>query len=145
MAVIYPWEEKDWCQCIPALTKPEELPGMLSNLQIYANKVYIHKDGGTCHPHIFFGFLEPPSKIFANIGWWLKATDQGMWERPLQSAEDSICLGWLLYSADEYDKEALCWEIWQFTGVTVLVQFQAINDGTPRVYEDKKVSGDQQK
>jgi len=29
-----------------------------------------HKDGGTCHLHIFFGFSEPPSKIFANIGWF---------------------------------------------------------------------------
>jgi len=43
MAVIYPWEEKDCHQCIPALTKPEELPGMVSNLRMYANKVYIHK------------------------------------------------------------------------------------------------------
>jgi len=136
--VIYPWEEKDRRQRIPALTKPEELPGMLSNLRIYANKVYIHKDGGTCHPHIFFGFSEPPSKIFANIGWWLKATDQGMWERPLQAAEESICLGWLLYSVDEYDKDALCREIWQFTGVTVSVRFRAIDDGTPRTYENKK-------
>jgi len=119
--VIYPWEEKDQQQQIPAITKLEELPGMLSNLHIYTNKVYIHQDGSTCHPHIFFGFLETPSKIFANIGWWLKAMDQGMWEIPHQSAEESICLGWLLYLVDKYDKDALCHKIWQFTGVMVSV------------------------
>jgi len=112
---------------------------MLSNLRIYANKVYIYKDGSTSHLHIFFGFSEPPSKIFANIGWWLKATDQGMWERPLQSAEESICLRWLLYSMDKYDKDALCREIWQFTGVIMSVRFRVIDDGTPQMYENKKL------
>jgi len=61
-----------------------------------------------------------------------------MWKCPLQAAEESICLGWLLYSADEYDKDALCHKIWQFTGVIVSVQFCAIDDGTPRTYENKK-------
>jgi len=89
MAIIYLWEEKDWQQCIPAITKLEELPGTLSKLCIYANCLYIHPDGGTCHPHIFFGLLEPPANIFANIGW-LKAMDQGLWEQPLQSAEDTV-------------------------------------------------------
>jgi len=148
-AVIYPWEEKDHCQRISAITKPEELPGMLSNLCVYANCLYISpdisQDGGTSHPHMFFRFLEPPAKIFANIGWWLKATDQGLWGCPLQTAEDTVCLGWLLYSADEYDKEALCREIWQFTGVTVALQFRAIDNGTPCIYEDKKRNNDKQK
>jgi len=100
-----------WQTTNPSHNKPKELPGMVSSLRVYANKIYIHKEGGTCHPHIFFGFFEPPSKSFANIGWWLKATDQGMWERPLQTAEESVCLGWLLYLANKYAKEALCREI----------------------------------
>jgi len=53
LAVIYPWEEKDYCQQIPAITKPEELPGILSNLWVYANWLYISSEGGTSHPHIF--------------------------------------------------------------------------------------------
>jgi len=66
-----------------------------------------------------------------------------MWEWPLPSAEESVCLGWLLYSVDKYDKEALCREIWQFTGVAVSVHFRAIDDSTPQTYNDKKASGSQ--
>jgi len=86
--------------------------------------------------HIFF--TEAPAKILVSIGWWLQSMDQGLWERPLQHTKDTICLGWLLYLADEYDKEALCQEIWQFTGVLVAIQFSTIDNATPRIYEDKK-------
>ncbi len=68
-----------------------------------------------------------------NIGWWFKSTDQGMWPMTLQNAEDTICLGWLLYSANEFDREALCREIWQFTGVSVSLRFREIDDGNGRL------------
>jgi len=55
-----------------------------------------------------------------------------MWPSQLQEAEEMTCLGWLLFSMDEMDKEALCNEIWQMTGVQVALQFQAIDDGIPK-------------
>jgi len=42
-----------------------------------------------------------------------------MWISQLQAAEEMMCLGWLLFSTDKMDKEALCKEIWQMTGVQV--------------------------
>jgi len=71
----------------------------------------------------FFGFMDKVEVIMENIGWWFKTTDQGMWQMPLQKAEETVCLGWLLYSADKYNREALCREIWQFTGVSVALRF----------------------
>jgi len=53
------------------------------------------------------GLMELPTKIMENISWWLQFMEQGMWVSPLQMAEDTTCLGWLLYSADEYDQEEL--------------------------------------
>ena len=51
---------------------------------------------------------------------------------PLQNVEDITCLGWLLYSADEYDKDELTKEIWSFTGVQTALRFREIDDGVPR-------------
>jgi len=86
---------------------------------------------GLCQPSIYltqcldyhFGFTEATAKILVNIGWWLCLTDQGLWEHPLQHVEDTIYLsrGCLLYSANKYDKEALCQEIWPFTGASVAI------------------------
>jgi len=72
---------------------------MLSNLQAYANCLLHLTNGGTCHMNIFVGFSKAPAKIVANIGWWLQSMDQGFSECPLQHAEETICLGWLLCSS----------------------------------------------
>jgi len=76
--------------------------------------------------------MEPPASIMANIGWWFKSTDQGMWQMDLQDAEETVCLGWLLYSADEFDRAALCREIWQFSGVSVALRFRDIDNGVAK-------------
>jgi len=52
-----------------------------------------------------------------------------MWVTDLQSAEEMTCAGWLLFSVGDYDREALSKEIWDFTGVQVVVRFWAIEDG----------------
>ncbi len=55
--------------------------------------------------------------------------EQGMWRMDLQDTEDTLCTGWLLFSANEYDREALSREIWNLTGVRVALCFRVINDG----------------
>jgi len=52
-----------------------------------------------------------------------------MWLTDLQSAKETTCAGWLLFSAGDYDQEALSKKIWEFTGVQVAVRFWAIKDG----------------
>jgi len=51
--------------------------------------------------------MEPPDKIMENIGWLLRSIEQGMWKAQLQQVEETTGLGWLLFSADEFNKEAL--------------------------------------
>ena len=48
----------------------------------------------------------------------------------LQNAEDTICLGWLLNSSLEYNREALRHAIWQLVGIEVALRFRKI--ATPR-------------
>jgi len=58
--------------------------------------------------------------------------EQGMWHTDLQSAEVTICTGWLLYLVEEYDREALCTKIWNLTGMQIALHFQAIDDSTKK-------------
>jgi len=48
-----------------------------------------------------------------------------------------LCTGWLLFSAEEYDREALCHEIWELTGVLVALRFRAIDDGAKKDRKNK--------
>jgi len=57
--------------------------------------------------------------------------EQGMWVSPLQMVEDTTCFGWLLYSANEYDWEELCKEIWYFVVVNVALRFREVDNGVP--------------
>jgi len=67
--------------------------------------------------------------IMQTIGWWLKSTFQGMWLTDLQSTEEMTCTGWLLFSTSNYNREALSYEIWEFTGMQVAIRFRVIEDG----------------
>jgi len=60
-----------------------------------------------------------------------------MWLTDLQSAEETTCAGWLLFSAGNYNKEALMQEIWNFTGVQVTIHYRVIDDGK-KVDKSKK-------
>jgi len=62
------------------------------------------------------------------MGPWLQATKQGMWLRQLPLVEQPLCIGWLLYSAPEYNLGDLCWQIKQITGVEVALRFHCIKD-----------------
>jgi len=66
------------------------------------------------------------------IGWWLKSTEQGMWQTDLQTVEESMCVGWLLLLADEYNQEALSREIWNLAGVHVALRYWAIDNGAKK-------------
>jgi len=131
-AIIYPWSMEDRKQRLPVLTTPGDFPSLVSNIWSYAHRLFIRSDGGTYYPKKILGLMAPPASIMANIGWWFKSTDQGMWPMDLQDVEETVCLGWLLYSADEFDRAALCYEIWQFSGVLVALCFRDIDDGVAK-------------
>jgi len=99
-AIIYPWLESDRKSKEKCIEKTQDIPYLLSNLKKYLHKLYIRAKGGTYYPQIMVGMMESPAKIMENMSWWLQFTEQGMWVAPLQKAEDTTCLGWLLYSAD---------------------------------------------
>ncbi len=83
----------------------------------------IRQKGSLVYPQIFFGFMDPLDKIMENIGWWLCSMEQGIWKAQLQQAKETTGLGWLLFSADKFDKDALKAQIGETTGVHVTLQY----------------------
>jgi len=59
------------------------------------------------HFQVVLGSEEDMEMIMQMIGWWLKSTAQGMWCTGLQYSEETASAGWILFSADEYNREVL--------------------------------------
>jgi len=76
--------------------------------------------------------LVEPETLVEDISRRLQSTKQGMWAAQLQDAKETVCLGWLLFLTNELDKVALWTEIWQITGVQVVLRFWATDDGIPK-------------
>jgi len=130
--VIYPWMASDRQAGTTVIEDPEKIPTSFSNLKNYMPKAWLCLKGGMMYPKILLGMSHKPETVVEDIGWWLRSTLQGIWLAQLQDAEETTCLGWLLFSMDEMDKEALRKEIWQMTGGQVVLQFRVIDDGVPK-------------
>jgi len=83
------------------------------------------------HPFLFLSSSVSPAQLVHKMGPWLQTTKQGMWPRQLPLAEETICLGWLLYSAPEYNLSALSQQIKKDTGGDVALCFRTIQDSLP--------------
>jgi len=75
--------------------------------------------GNTRHPYLFLRSSVQPATLVDKMGPWLRATKQGMWPRQLPLVEQTKCIGWLLYSAPEYDLDELRRLLKHLTGVDV--------------------------
>jgi len=134
MAILHPWSvnDRDEDQS-PLIKNPMDVPSALPLLCKFVHKLFLRTYGSDYHVQILMGSQEDFSTIMQTIGWWLKSMSQGMWIMDLQAAEETICAGWLLFSAGDYDREVLTQEIWNFTGVQVALRFHAIVDDGKRV------------
>jgi len=122
--VLYQWTEADRMEDLTLLIENiTDVPTNLLLLRKFVHKLFLHTTGGELHVQVLMGSNENLATIMQMIGWWLKSTSQGMWTMDLQSAEETTCAGWLLFSAGDYDREALSREIWEFIGVQVAIRF----------------------
>jgi len=132
-AILYPWAASDRIETpMPLIENPTDTPIALIALKKFVHKLFLRTTGGDYHVQVLMGTNEDLTTIMQTIGWWLKSTSQGMWLTDLQSAEETMCAGWLLFLAGDYDRENLTQEIWNFIGVQVAIRFRAIDDGKKR-------------
>ncbi len=136
-AAIYPWRGQDRDEEALMVENPTDIPMALPLLKKFINKLFLRTVGGNYYVQVLLGTDVDLDTVMQTIRWWLKSTEQGMWKAPLQFAENTVCVRWLLYSADEYKREALCRDIWQLTGIQVALCFWVIDDGKKRDSNDK--------
>jgi len=118
-AAIYPWRGKDRDEEALLVENPTDIPTSLPLLKKFVNKLFLRTMGGNYYIQVLLGTDVDLDMVMQTIGWWLKSTKQGMWKAPLQFAKNTVCVRWLLYSADKYNCKALCRDIWQLTGIQV--------------------------
>ena len=122
--VIYPWNNES--RKLPGLTKVEELPDSLSEIQEYFNRAFPRKQGGALYVSVFLGHEQSFADMSRNFGWWFKGQGGGWYLKALQCEKSSV-IGWLLYSTQEMDRELLAQEIFRRTKVRVGLRFRAIS------------------
>jgi len=121
--LIYPWAESVQDKEGILIKNPTNILMSLPLLKKFVHKLFLQTTGGAYHMQVCMGMEQDLVTIMETIGWRLKSMEQGMWRTDLQMAEDSLCAGWLLFSANEYDREALSQEIWNLTGILMELQF----------------------
>jgi len=134
---LLPWHTSTQDHNTPPI-KISSIPKVFFDLQTYAPRLASTTASWTTraelgcmhHPYIFLSLLVPPDQLVDRMGTWLRETKQGMWARQLPLAEQTICIGWLLYSAPEYDLSELRKQLKLISGVNVALRFRSIHDGT---------------
>jgi len=122
------WKACDQHSVHPPIDKPDMLAASLPQLQVYVPcRRSAHR---MQYSQLFLGMSLPAHQLLEKISPWLCATCQGLWPRSMSTAEKTVCLGWLLYSAPEYNREAISQAIYKVTGVPVALRLRKINRGT---------------
>jgi len=102
-------------------------------LAIYAPQLvsYAWLANSTQHLLVFLGSSVQLAWLVQMLDPWLCTTKQGLWPQPLPLVKQTICLGWLLFSAPEYNLEEIWRAILTATGVQVALHYQIIKDCSP--------------
>jgi len=126
--VLYPWKYMDHTSQPAIQLSPE--PSNFFDISIYApqHMSFEWMTGSTRHSLLFLGSSILPETLAKKLNPWLRATKQGLWPRQLPLVEQTICVGWLLFSAPEYNLEELHRTILMATGVEVALRYRTISD-----------------
>jgi len=131
---VWPWVVQDQDNNLPiAITKISHaffdlqtyVPGLASKTVSLRSRLEL---GDRRHPSLFLRSSVLPTQLVDKLEPWLRSTGQGMRVRQLPLVEQTICIGWLLYSAPEYDLDELHRQIRQDTGIAVELRFRSIVD-----------------
>jgi len=137
---VWPWAAKDQNHYTPIAINTIAcsffdfqiyVPGLAStNVNLRTRLVL----GDIRYPFILLSSSVQPSQLVEKLGPWLSATRQGMWIRQLPLAEQTTCLGWLLYLAPEYNLSLLCQQIKKDSGIDVVLHYcRILGDGSDQV------------
>jgi hypothetical protein len=128
-ASILPW--KSIHRSKGSISKASEAPKNTKDLRIYLNRFFLNRTPNTeftTYPGIHIGHDKPLSDIREIMQLWLQQCKHGLFYKMLQ-VEDSVEIGWLLYSTKEMDAGALVDEIGDLIGLKIGLRWKIIDVG----------------
>jgi hypothetical protein len=134
---ILPWADKD-LKTVDAIDTADDVPTVFSKFRPFITKFF---PGNGSEPHICYfklhiGHDRDLCDLQADMKYWLMSGSHGMYFESLQ-CENSVFIGWLLWSLKSMDADALKEDILQMTGVEVGLRWMAIDTGAKGKVEKK--------
>jgi hypothetical protein len=127
-AVLKPWKLQDRASL--EIVSLDEIDKKRSvDLRKYFHQVRPgnSKAASDLYVGVYIGHDEEYDILLENMAFWT-ATGNGIYKKMLQ-VEETIEIGWLLYSTMQMDKESLAYEFWNHFGIEVGLRWKVIGDG----------------
>ena len=125
---ILPWLERDLLTT-DAIDDAEEVPTVFSKFRPFIPKFYPgNGNQHVCYCKLHIGHDCPLDELKADMKYWLMSGSHGMFFESLQ-CEDSVFIGWLLWSLKTMDIDVLKEDILQMSGMAVGLRWMAIDTG----------------
>ena len=123
--VVYPWEEASAAETLMTFeTVPET---SLSEIRVYFPRATPRESGGTLYFSAYMGHDKPFATLHNDISYWFGRSDvRGGWYYKQMQCEDTVALGWLVYSPREIDVLILAAQIEKETKVKVGLRYKTI-------------------
>ena len=91
-------------------------------MQGYVQRFYTFKEGGVFYTSVYLGHNKTFEVIQTGSAQYMEEMRAGVYRKALQ-CEESICIGWLLYTVPSIDLAILSEDLKQRTGMEVALQF----------------------
>jgi hypothetical protein len=127
--VIYPWKADSAIDSKgKRITSSADIPKGVDELQKFFDRAYPRTKGGDIYVSVFLGHKKSFPIIHKEINWWLREMNFGFYLKSLQ-VERTVPGGWLLFSTQTMDVDAITPAIFTATGVDVGLRWRVINTG----------------
>ena len=99
----------------------------MSRFRVYFSRAQVKKEGGPSYPAVYIQHSMTMKEIKEDAEWKLKEINANVFNKSLQ-VEDTVQMGWLLYSFEAMDLLKLAATISEEVGATVAVRWKYINN-----------------
>ena len=125
-SAVLPWNSSETRRIIHS----NDVPTSASKMRKYLKKFYVGKPNQelTIYPGIFIGHNLQFNELRELMQDWLDSGNHSMFYMMLQ-AEDSVEVGWLLYTTREMDAGAMADELADLVGIKVGLRWKVIDIG----------------
>ena len=136
MLVTYRKEDKFW-YCLNA----ESIPESVSKMKELFQGANPRPKGGGIYVQCLLAHNKPFKEIMKEISWSFNDDKMGMWERHCQ-AEQTVEVGWFLYSLRDMDIGDLRAEFEQWFGASIGLRWRAIKVTTGSTWNPNRTEAD---